>query len=85
MTGAEGEAAPLHGCNTAPKFKLTAYGVHIIRKDDGAKSSSVWADPKHGVEENQKNLRADASEGGFKNTTYPGEHMIAKRAESSPP
>ena len=28
----EEEAGAVHGCNT-PKFKLTAYGVHILRKD----------------------------------------------------
>jgi hypothetical protein len=31
--GAEGEVGPVHSCTTVPKFKLTAYGVHILRKD----------------------------------------------------
>lgn len=52
MIGVEGEVVLLYGCNIVLKFKFIVYGVYIICKDDGVKSSFVWVDLKYGVEEN---------------------------------
>ena len=43
FVGGEGEEGTVHGCSSsspAPKFKLTAYGVHILRKEVDTKSAS---------------------------------------------
>ena len=43
FAGVEGEEGTVHGCrmpSPVPKFKLTAYGVHILRKDIDTKSAS---------------------------------------------